>query len=407
MRVSTFQIHTQAAQQLQALGAQTAKTQQQIGLGKKLITPGDDPVGAARVVDINRELAARTQYTENIHSAEAQLALEDAVLDQVIEVIQRVSELTLQAGSGVQTAQDREFIAAEIERRFEELIALGNTKNANGQFLFSGYTGEVEPFVVSGDTVVYRGDAGQRTTAIDRGQLIDISDSGRAVFIDVPAEQVQAEVWHSSSADANVSQVRVDDPELATAFYPDRLIVEFRPLSEAGGVTNYTVRRQSDQRPVDGLVNVPYSPGEDIVAAGIRFKVQGSPLPGETVTLATTLRKSLFNTVRDVANGLVNTDAVAEPDAFRQLIDSTIAGLNNATDVVLQTRADIGARFNTMAATKDLHEELAVQLQATRSDLEDLDFTEAISDLAYQSFVLEAAQQSFVRINALSLFNRL
>ena len=42
-----------------------------------------------------------------------------------------------------------------------------------------------------------------------------------------------------------------------------------------------------------------------------------------------------------------------------------------------------------------------------KSKIEDLDFAEAVSDLAYESFVLEAAQQSFVRINGLSLFNRL
>ena len=92
---------------------------------------------------------------------------------------------------------------------------------------------------------------------------------------------------------------------------------------------------------------------------------------------------------------------------FRKLIDDTIVGLNNATDVILRTRADIGARFNSLSAATSIHDDIMLQLESVRSSVEDLDFAEAVSDLAYQSFVLEAAQQSFLRINGLSLFNRL
>ena len=60
-----------------------------------------------------------------------------------------------------------------------------------------------------------------------------------------------------------------------------------------------------------------------------------------------------------------------------------------------------------MDAVKDMHQELSLQLQEVLSEIEDLDFAEAVSNLSYQSFILEAAQQSFVRINGLSLFNSL
>ena len=69
--------------------------------------------------------------------------------------------------------------------------------------------------------------------------------------------------------------------------------------------------------------------------------------------------------------------------------------------------ADLGARFNSLEAAKDLHNDVILQLDTLRSGIEDLDFAEAVSDLAFQSFVLEAAQQSFLRINRLSLFDRL
>ena len=41
------------------------------------------------------------------------------------------------------------------------------------------------------------------------------------------------------------------------------------------------------------------------------------------------------------------------------------------------------------------------------SQLEDLDYAEALSRLSLQSVVLEASQQSFVKVSSLSLFNLL
>ena len=261
MRVSTFQIHNQAAQQLQSLGAQAADTQRQISYGKRLVNPSDDPVGAARLVSINQELGARAQYIANADAADTQLALEDATLQQLTETIQRVQELVIQAGSGVQSQEDRSFIAVEIQARFEELVSLANTKDAQGQFLFSGFQAGQIPFESLSDGVVYRGDGGQRNVQIDRGQFVAVNNSGEELFMRVPVSDARAVAGQVSSGEIGISGVGVVDQTLADAFYPDKLIVQFEEPAAAGGVPNVTVRRQSDLRVVDGLENVPYESG--------------------------------------------------------------------------------------------------------------------------------------------------
>ncbi len=223
----------------------------------------------------------------------------------------------------------------------------------------------------------------------------------------VPIDGVGAGVANASSSTASISGVRVVDPELAENLFPDKVVIEFNSPSEAGGQANYTVRRQSDQRPLDGLVNVPFDASVELSVAGISFEVQGTPVEGDQFIIETTRQQSLFQTVKSLADGLIEVDAAEDPEAFRAMIDNTITGLEGAADVMLEVRADIGARFNTLTAAKNLHEDVSLQLQSVRSSIEDLDFAKAISDLAYQSFVLEAAQQSFIRINNLSLFNRL
>ena len=403
MRISSFQIHNQASQQLQTLGAQTAATQQQISYGKKLVAPSDDPIGASRVIQINQEVAARAQYVKNAEAADVQLALEDAILDQMTDLLQRVQELTLQAGSGVQTLADRQFIASEIEARFEELVGLANSQNPAGQYLFSGFQADEAPFRAVGNDVIYTGDEGQRNVQVDRGQYVTLNDSGAALFMDLSVPNARFEAT-SVPESLEVNSVQIADQTLVDDFFPDDVVVEF---NEVSGSMTYTVRRASDNRPLEGLANIPFTGNASISAAGVSFRVEGTPLDGDSLVLSSSRQQSVFSTVKQIADGLNQVDAATQPDAFRTLIDNTIAGLESATTNILRTRADIGARFNTINAAKDLHEDIGLQLETVRSEIEDLDFAAAISDLAYQSFVLEAAQQSFVRINGLSLFNRL
>ncbi|NKB98041.1 MAG: flagellar hook-associated protein 3 [Pseudomonadales bacterium] len=407
MRVSSFQVHSQAANQIQLLAKQTADTQQQISHGKRLVNPADDPVGAARVINLNQEMRAREQFLKNADAADVQLALEDSVLDQVSELIHRVQELTLQAASGIRTSEDREFLASEISARFEELLSLANTRNPAGQFLFSGYKGEVPPFELDGQTVNYHGDEGIRQVQIDRTQYLTLNDSGSKVFMDISAPATNVELTVDSAPSASLTGLTVSDQELLDEFYPDEIVIEFRPEAEAGGAPNYTVKRSSDGRPLEGMVNVAFLGKAEIDVAGVSLRIDGAVQPGERFVIATNNKQSLFETVNGIATGLQNIDASDEPEAFQSLIDKTIAGLNAATSSISRTRADIGARFNSLEAVQTLHEDVNLQLEGVRSSVEDLDFAEAVSDLAYQSFVLEAAQQSFVRIKDLSLFNRL
>jgi flagellar hook-associated protein 3 FlgL len=48
-----------------------------------------------------------------------------------------------------------------------------------------------------------------------------------------------------------------------------------------------------------------------------------------------------------------------------------------------------------------------VQFEESASDLRDVDYAKAISDLTLQRTLLEAAQKSFVQVQGLSLFSLL
>jgi flagellar hook-associated protein 3 FlgL len=107
--------------------------------------------------------------------------------------------------------------------------------------------------------------------------------------------------------------------------------------------------------------------------------------------------EDLFTTLYNLATDL-------EADAPN---GNSLDQLDNAIDHMLGFRATAGARLNAIDSQRDINESLLLQLEQTRSAIEDLDYAEAASRLSQESVTLQAAQQAFVRVQNLNLFNYL
>jgi flagellar hook-associated protein 3 FlgL len=63
--------------------------------------------------------------------------------------------------------------------------------------------------------------------------------------------------------------------------------------------------------------------------------------------------------------------------------------------------------LNAIDSQRNMNDAFDLLLQENRSTLEDLDYTEAVSRFERQLLALQASQQSFIKIEGLSLFNYL
>jgi flagellar hook-associated protein 3 FlgL len=163
--------------------ARLSQTQMQLSLGKKILTPTDDPVGAARVIDLNQGIKQTEQYQNNISAARQRLSLEDGVLQDAVNVLHRIKELGVQGLNATNSQSDRTSIAVEMKGLNEQLLGLANTRNANGEYLFSGYKTDTPAFSKNGaGGYVYNGDANQRSIQIATDRRIADGDYGSSVF---------------------------------------------------------------------------------------------------------------------------------------------------------------------------------------------------------------------------------
>ena len=187
MRISTSWAQQTSVNSILDQQSRLNQTQLQLSTGKKILTPSDDPAAATRIIDLNQGIKQTEQYQSNINAARQRLTLEDGVLQNATDVLQRVNELGLQGLNATNSPSDRIAIAVEIEELNQQLVGLANTRNANGEYLFSGFKSATQPF--SKDTTVpntgayiYAGDAKQRLIQIDSDRQIADGDYGSNVF---------------------------------------------------------------------------------------------------------------------------------------------------------------------------------------------------------------------------------
>ena len=186
MRVSTGMIFGAGLASIQKQTASQLHTQQQVASGKRILTPADDPVAAARALEVEQAKSTNALYQTNQKAAGEALGLEEGRLVSVGELIRNVRTLAVQGGGGALSDADRRSIATELRQRYDELLGYANATDGNGQYLFSGYMGDTKPFAGSvAGGVSYAGDEGQRRLQVSAARQIAVSDSGNAVFMNI------------------------------------------------------------------------------------------------------------------------------------------------------------------------------------------------------------------------------
>ncbi|MGH8672013.1 MAG: flagellar hook-associated protein FlgL, partial [Burkholderiales bacterium] len=182
MRISTSTIYEAGIGAIQQQQNALLKTQQQIASGKRVLTPSDDPVAAARVLEVSQSLSTHQQFAINRKSAATSLGLEESALSAISEVLQDARIVAVSSGNPALGPGSRFALAEELRSRFEILVGLANSTDGNGQYLFSGFQGTTQPFSGSASGAVYSGDQGQRLIQISDSRQLEVSDSGSDVF---------------------------------------------------------------------------------------------------------------------------------------------------------------------------------------------------------------------------------
>jgi flagellar hook-associated protein 3 FlgL len=124
--------------------------------------------------------------------ARARLETQETALASVTDLLQRAGELAVQGNNGTAGPADRAAIAAEVDQLLEQLLALANTRDSNGEYLFGGLMRDASAFDESGEPLFYTAAGGQffyqgsverRQLQVSEDRRIADGDAGNDIFM--------------------------------------------------------------------------------------------------------------------------------------------------------------------------------------------------------------------------------
>ena len=183
MRISTMQIYNGGTAGIQNLQSDLYSAQNQVSTRRRIVTPKDDPIGAAQALMVTQAGAVNELYLKNQGAADSKLSALDSTLQGINEELVNIYEKSIAAGNGAYSDSDRKAIAAELTERLDSLVSLANTQDGNGRYVFAGFQSTTTPF--SGSPVTYAGDDGQQKLQVTASQFVTTNLSGNDVFVNV------------------------------------------------------------------------------------------------------------------------------------------------------------------------------------------------------------------------------
>lgn len=407
MRISSHQAQQTAINAMLEQQEKLSKVQEQVATGRRISKPSDDPVAAAKIVNLRDVLDTVQQYQDNINAGRARLELEEGVLQNVTDIMQRVRELAVMSNNDSQTDENRDFIAQEVSQLQEALLGLANSTDINGEYMFAGSKSKFTPFARNETNGFdYYGDDGQRQILIGPNRTIPTGDPGSRVFRNIK--------------DGNGDFVVLDDPANrgSAVADPGSTVGEYKGGTYAIIFDTHTQpdnEQKTSYKVIDGQGNevvpagTPYLEGSAIRFAGVQTKVEGQPADGDFLVIRPSMNQDVFTTIQRFIDTLRNTqDSSAEANtALHNEINRTLEGMDSALGNILDVRADVGARLNALDGQKDINESQQLQIRKTLSEVEDLDYAAAVSDLNLKLTGLEASQKAYTRVQGISLFNHI
>lgn len=297
MRISTNTIYQSGISKINDLQAQQAKLSGQISTGRRISTPSDDPVAAARALEISHAQSINSKHADTRQTAQLKLNTIESNLTSVTDMLVAANSSLIAAGNGTLSDQERGFIAKDLNNTLQALLGLANTKDASGNYLYAGFKTDTQPFVANPLGATYAGDGNTQLLQVDTQRQMAVNVTGNSVF-------------------------------------------------QAGG-------------------------------------------------------NDIFATLKNLVTLLESSPS---PPSYAADIATGIASVQTGLDNVLNVRADIGSKLNELDKLDDAGADRGLQYSKSLSDLQDLDYAAALSELSKSQIIMEAAQKSFVATTSLSLF---
>lgn len=358
MKVSNRFLYYQLVKDLNDNTEKLFRLNNQISSGRRISTPSDDPLGLSSVLLYRTELNAFDQYKKAVEYGTGWLNRMDSVLQDTDDLLARASELAVQASSATSTAATRSGAAEEIKQIRTMVLANANAKYGN-KYVFGGTMTQRPPFlwvdaVKLGDDVATMASAPPSSPS-EGDRYIDTDDNH--------IYQYTGGAWVDQGAPSEGDAVFVDDTDMVYVYTQGT----WKSMYQGNGAT-FSLAIGKDNT---AQVSIP---GSQI------FANSSGNVFVSLLRLEKALRENDVDGIRD-----------------------QLGAIEDASKVLSDNLAFVGAVANKLEHTSSVIERSKTDTTTMVSNIEDLDYAKALTDLQNQQTIYEAALKSASMITSLNL----
>jgi flagellar hook-associated protein 3 FlgL len=394
-RISSFHNYQTVQNDLRRQENKIHHNQAQLASGKQLQKPADDPLAVHYLQKVGQQSKQLEQYNDAIVLTRNRLENQEVMIRETEQFSDKAKRLTMESINGALSTQDREAKAREIEELTRNFIALANSQDESGNYVFAGTKPKFQPFLRdnNGD-VSYVGDDYQRKMRISNSMEIITSDPGSKLFMEIenPFGDYQPDYSLTNKSELLLNRAENEDPR-----DDGKYKVTFVDM----GQNNFAYQLERNGK----IVQVEdYEPTTGINYKELNITIKGQINAGDSIELTPKKQFSVLDTfnqtIKWLDNDVSDASATAKLHQFTEEFHQAFLHLTKA-------RTDIGARLNTLDIQESQNEDYKLALARSKSHFEDLDYSKAVIEFEENTRALQASQQAFGKTKDLTLFNYL
>ncbi|HDM8240263.1 flagellar hook-associated protein FlgL [Vibrio campbellii] len=391
-RISSFHNYQSVQNDLRRQENKVHHNQEQLASGKQLTKPSDDPLATHYIQSIGQQEEQLRQYLDAIVLVRNRLENQEVVVANAEQFVDESKRISMEMINGAFSPEDRAAKKRELEEIANNFMALANSQDESGNYVFAGTKPKSQPFFRDYDgSVVYTGDDYQRKMKIASNIELSINYPGNKVFSEIPNPFGDFEPQYDLQEGSELLLGQATDESRSDSNYK----VTFVDMSN--GKFGYQLEKDGSIVQVDD-----YSPIDGIQYEGVNIQLKGQVSAGDSITLEPRQTFSVFDAFKETMqwseSSVSDASATAKLHQMTEEFQAAFVHMN-------KVRTDVGAKLSTLDIQEQNHEDFNLSLAKAKSNFEDLDYSKAVIEFSENSRALQASQQAFGKTKDLTLFN--
>ena len=425
MRISTSMQYQSHLNYLQTANTKLDNASTQYNTGLKFQTAGEDPGGMAATIKYQSDIVAYERYGDNAKVVSDALDQEETALGQIWDVMSSIQTRLIQAINGTLDDGSRQALAEDIKQSRDQLYSLMNTKNAEGEYIFSGAQSDTPTYTVTSDgRYICNADGSTKNVNVSPTITVQTTDSGLNIFENVmyayDIEGVKL-VDRDGNPKTSTPVYTISDYDQFNAFFGDNFSYGTAGTGATGNTNKYKVVFTGDGSTFDLR---SYATGKTLASGevvdgkvevmGMEFTLPDGYTPAHNDVISFVLQQpeqgNILNKLTEIVHKLsLPQDEWADEGQSMSSLTHDLAEMQQNIELAKKQvdsyRGMVGARGANIDAIIQSDESLTDIKKEAKANVSEMDAFEAVSNLLVAQNALQVAQQSYNLVHSTTLFD--